>query len=70
MTKARTAWNQEIETRVAATSNILAQIKGIKAMGLSDVMSEYLQEKRRVEIATSMQDRRARIWLFALGELC
>lgn len=69
MTKAQTAWNQEIEYRVAATSNILAQIKDIKAMGLSDVMSEHLQEKRQVEIATSVQDRRARIWLFALGKL-
>lgn len=68
MSTARAAWNQEIETRVAATSNILAQIKGIKSMGLSNTMGEYLQEKRRKEISVSMRERRTRIYLFALGE--
>lgn len=59
-----------METRVAVTSNILAQIKGIKSMGLSNTMGEYLQEKRRKEIRISMRERRARIYLIGLGEFC
>ncbi|KAM3521154.1 hypothetical protein NHJ13051_006425 [Beauveria bassiana] len=54
MASARTAWNTKVETRVAATSNFLAQLKSIKAMGLTDAISTYLQEKRLDEIETSM----------------
>ncbi|KAJ3496798.1 hypothetical protein NLG97_g2398 [Lecanicillium saksenae] len=64
MMRARKAWNEEMESRIAATSNILAQIKSVKAMGLSQRMLEYLQEKRQKEIAVSMSDRRARVILF------
>lgn len=70
MIKARAAWNGDIEARVAMTSNILAQIKGIKSMGLSDMMTEHLQEKRRTEIETSMQERGIRIWQFTWGKYC
>lgn len=69
MSRARRAWNEQIETRIAVTSNMLAQIKSVKAMGLSQTMLAHLQEKRRKEIEVSMQDRRARVWLFASGEL-
>lgn len=65
---ARTNWNRDIQTRVAATSTILAQIKNVKATGMSLAVSEYLQEKRQKEIKTSMQDRRARLWMFAFGK--
>lgn len=68
MSKARKAWNEQIEARIAATSNVLAQIKSIKAMGLSQIMLDNLQERRHKEIQVSMQDRRARIWLFGSGK--
>ncbi|OAA70037.1 Vacuolar metal resistance and drug detoxification protein [Akanthomyces lecanii RCEF 1005] len=61
MASARTIWNEKVETRVAATSNILAQLKSIKAMGLTQVMSTYLQEKRVHELDTSMKERNFRI---------
>lgn len=67
MSAARTAWNHEMEKRVAATSNILAQIKEVKATGLSKEISEYLQRKRELEIKASLQDRAARLWLIGFG---
>ncbi|KAJ6781135.1 hypothetical protein PWT90_04854 [Aphanocladium album] len=69
MTKARAAWNKDIEVRVAATSNILAQIKSVKSMGLSEVMVHYLQQKRVTEIETSMQERQLRVWLYGLSAM-
>lgn len=69
MASARTVWNAKVETRVAATSNILAQLKSIKAMGLTDAISTYLQEKRLDEIDTSMMERNARVMNYGICEL-
>ncbi len=68
MGNARAAWNLEMESRVSATSNVLAQIKGIKSMGLSVMITEYLQAIRRQEIQISLTERNTRIWLFAFCE--
>lgn len=69
ISRARTAWNGAIQTRVAATSTVIAQIRDIKAMGMSHTVRQYLQEKRHEEIQTSMQDRHARLWTFAFAAL-
>lgn len=37
-------------------------------MGLSEALGEYLQEKRRGEVQTSMHDRHCRIRMFGIGE--
>lgn len=66
MANARTVWNAKVETRVAATSNILAQLKSIKAMGLTDAISNYLEEKRLDEIDTSMIERNSRIMNYGI----
>ncbi|KAJ3496548.1 hypothetical protein NLG97_g2578 [Lecanicillium saksenae] len=66
---ARRAWNEEMESRVAATSNILAQIKGIKSMGLSNAILEFIQEKRQKEVEVSLRDRRTRIWVIGSSSL-
>ncbi|XWW93222.1 hypothetical protein V2A60_001154 [Cordyceps javanica] len=66
MQGARTVWNEKIQSRVASTSNILAQLKSIKAMGLTTAISNFLQEKRLSEIETSMNERNARIFIFAI----
>lgn len=65
MAVARALWNGQIESRVAATSNVLAQIKDIKLMGLAGTVTKYLQEKREAEMVSSREDRKARLWLFA-----
>ncbi|OAA64956.1 ABC transporter, transmembrane domain, type 1 [Cordyceps fumosorosea ARSEF 2679] len=53
----RKVWNQQIQDRVAHTSNALAQLKDIKMLGLGPIMAERLQEKQRAEISVSMADR-------------
>ncbi|KAJ6779774.1 hypothetical protein PWT90_04952 [Aphanocladium album] len=66
MASARTLWNAKVETRVAATSNILAQLKSVKAMGLTEVLSSHLEEKRKEEIKSSMHERNARIMVYGV----
>ncbi|OAA64056.1 Vacuolar metal resistance and drug detoxification protein [Cordyceps fumosorosea ARSEF 2679] len=66
MQGARTIWNEKIQSRVASTSNILAQLKSIKAMGLTTAISNFLQGKRQSEIDTSMSERNARVFIFAI----
>ena len=63
---ARAAWNGKVETRVAATSNVLAQLKSIKMSGLSSVLSDFLQNLREEEIQASLKERYTRIMLHAL----
>jgi ABC-type bacteriocin/lantibiotic exporter with double-glycine peptidase domain len=63
---ARTAWNEKVQTRVGATSNVLAQLKSIKMSGLSSVLSEFLQRLREEEIKASLKERRTRVMLHAL----
>lgn len=69
MANARTVWNAKVETRVAATSNILAQLKSIKAMGLTDAAAALLQHHRIEEIETSMMERNSRIMNFGICKL-
>lgn len=66
MQGARTVWNEKIQERVASTSSVLAQIKSIKAMGLTTAIAKFLQEKRLGEIETSMNERNARVLVFAI----
>ncbi|KAM3469972.1 hypothetical protein MY8738_009924 [Beauveria namnaoensis] len=66
MQGARTVWNEKIQSRVVSTSNVLAQLKNIKAMGLNTAISKFLQEKPLSEIGTSMSERNARIFIFAI----
>lgn len=63
---ARSAWNAKTQDRLAATSNVLAQTKSIKAMGLTKVLAKYLQGKCADEIQTSLQERNARILTYAI----
>ncbi|EJP67092.1 ABC bile acid transporter, putative [Beauveria bassiana ARSEF 2860] len=51
----------------AAVTLMTADIRDIKAMGMSHTVRQYLQEKRHEEIQTSMQDRHARLWTFAFA---
>ncbi|OAA80128.1 ABC transporter, transmembrane domain, type 1 [Akanthomyces lecanii RCEF 1005] len=64
---ARAAWNAETENRVAATSNMLAQLKSVKSMGLSGSLLKQIEHKREVEIATSLRERYSLLWVFSFG---
>lgn len=67
MGPARIAWNQSIQCRVAATSGILAQLKGIKMTGLAPIAANTLQELRVTEVNKSKDLRVLSILLFALS---
>ncbi|XWW94174.1 hypothetical protein V2A60_002116 [Cordyceps javanica] len=54
----RKLWNEHIEERVAATSNILAQTKDIKMTGLAPSMETYLNDLRVKEVEVSLRTRR------------
>ncbi|KAM3492211.1 hypothetical protein MY3957_004498 [Beauveria namnaoensis] len=65
----RTATNAETQKRVAATSNILAQVKSVKGMGLSSALSAYIEGKRKLEIDTAMRERYSVLWVFGFGAI-
>ncbi|KAJ6783399.1 hypothetical protein PWT90_02209 [Aphanocladium album] len=67
--RARKTWNERIHDRVAATSNILAQIKDIKMTGLALSMARYLKTLREREIEASLRMRQANCISFGLGSL-
>ncbi|KAJ6787077.1 hypothetical protein PWT90_07283 [Aphanocladium album] len=58
VTKNRKRWNEHISERTAATSNILAQIRDIKMMGLAPSMAEYLKGLQAKEVDVSFEVRR------------
>lgn len=60
------AWNDKIQSRVAFTSNFLAQLKIIKAMGLSNALSKHLQQQRTEEVKISMYERYARVGVYVI----
>ena len=55
--KAQGKWVDSIQTRVAVTSSHLSSIKGIKMMGLTDLVSGILQDLRVRELNLSKRYR-------------
>ncbi|KAK1565943.1 P-loop containing nucleoside triphosphate hydrolase protein [Colletotrichum navitas] len=54
---ARMMWNKGVEERVSTTSSMLAQIKGIKMMGLIDYLATMVQQLRIAELDMSKKFR-------------
>ncbi|KAJ3481004.1 hypothetical protein NLG97_g7928 [Lecanicillium saksenae] len=65
----RKVWNEHIEARVGITSNVLAQMKDVKMMGLAPSLAKMLQEKQDAEIQVSLRDRNSLSCVFALSAL-
>ncbi|KAM4066385.1 ABC transporter [Hirsutella rhossiliensis] len=63
MGPARVAWNEKIQTRVSAASNVLSQLKSIKMSGLAPAVTDYLQELRVNEMKYS---RKLRVLFIAM----
>ncbi|OAA76844.1 ABC transporter, transmembrane domain, type 1 [Akanthomyces lecanii RCEF 1005] len=67
----RREWNGHIQTRVADTSNMLAQMKDIKMTGLAPTLAKRLQRQQVAETKIAMENRRAVAGTFsfsAIGE--
>lgn len=69
MGPARVAWNQGVQKRVAQTSSMLAQMKGVKMMGLSDYILGSIQGFRIYEVNLSKKFRMMVVWLNAIGKM-
>ncbi|CEJ89530.1 hypothetical protein VHEMI05371 [[Torrubiella] hemipterigena] len=67
MSPARLLWIKSIQTRVAATSVVLGQLKGIKMTGLAPTVGDKLQGLRVDELQKSKKSRVYQIALFGLA---
>ena len=66
MVKVQAWWTRKMEERVAATADVLMQLKSIKMTGLSHVVTQMLQKKRSEETNFSLKERRIRVLLHFL----
>ncbi|KAK0106876.1 hypothetical protein ONS95_003598 [Cadophora gregata] len=55
-------WLEAIERRIAATTEMLGSMKGVKMCGLTDVLSKELQHLRLEELRISKRFRKLLIW--------
>lgn len=69
MVSTREEWNAHMERRVADTSNLLAQIKDIKMLGLNPVLSARLQDQFEKEIEISMRNREQIAATFGISDI-
>ncbi|KXH61282.1 ABC transporter [Colletotrichum salicis] len=56
--RAQTAWIERLQKRVAVTASMLGDMKAIKMLGLSGVLSTTITELRRVELKASEKFRK------------
>ncbi|KAM3465049.1 hypothetical protein MY5147_009362 [Beauveria neobassiana] len=59
-------WDTLAAATISKSPLIRAGLKNIKAMGLNTAISKFLQEKPLSETGTSMSERNARIFIFAI----
>ncbi|KAI0886932.1 ABC transporter [Annulohypoxylon maeteangense] len=67
---ARTAqvqWIEKVQERLKVTSNFLGNMKAVKMLGLSSVMSSTLQKLRMDEVNTSKAFRKLLVWTLLLS---
>ena len=66
MAATRKRWTDHTQERVADTSNILAQFKDIKMVGLGPSMAKFLQERYAEETKLALADRRIVVATFSV----
>ncbi len=59
---AQVAWIEKVQERLRITSTMLDDMKAVKMLGLSTVMSNMIQKLRKVEIQTSKIYRKLLVW--------
>lgn len=55
-------WIEKVQERLRVTSNVLDDMKAVKMLGISTVMSDMIQKLRQVEIQTSKVYRKLLVW--------
>ncbi|KAH7359713.1 multidrug resistance-associated protein [Pyrenochaeta sp. MPI-SDFR-AT-0127] len=66
--KAQVAWIEKVQERLRVTSSIIDDMKAVKMLGLSTLMSDLIQNLRLVEIQTSEAYRKLLVWNVLLSE--
>ncbi len=69
MGPAKVEWSKGVQKRVHVTASLLAQIKSIKMMGLSEYMRDTIQGLRVTEVEFSKKFRVLISWLSFLGTI-
>ena len=64
--KSQKQWIERVEKRLAVTSHILSDMKGVKMLGLTDVLFTIISQLRQIELKTSERFRKLLIWQIAL----
>lgn len=59
---------KSIQQRVAATTHILSQLKGVKMIGLAPAVANIIQKLRITEVSQSKKLRVFQVILFGLGK--
>lgn len=67
-TAAKDAWNDKMKHREAVTTNAMAQLQSIKAIGLAPIVSTNIQELYAAELQSSSYDRKLRLATHIMGE--
>lgn len=70
MNNTQRRWNEHIQERVATTSNILAQIKEVKMLGLAPSMAAHLQRLQDQEVEVYLSDRKIIATTFGICTDC
>jgi hypothetical protein len=60
--KAQVAWIEKVQERLRTTSATLDDMKAVKLLGLSDIISNTIQKLRQAEIQTSKVYRKLFVW--------
>lgn len=60
--KAQVAWIEKIQERLRVTSTMIDDMKAVKMLGLSSVMSNMIRMLRQAEIQTSKVYRKLLVW--------
>ncbi|KAJ5096759.1 hypothetical protein N7456_007480 [Penicillium angulare] len=60
--EAQQEWIKRIQKRLAVTSSMLGDIKAMKMLGVSGVLSKIIANLREIEVKTSLRFRRLLIW--------
>lgn len=65
----RMLWNGAVQKRVAATSSVLSQIKGVKLTGWTNRCLTLIQGLRTTELELSKKFRMLIVWVNMIGML-
>ncbi|KOC10592.1 putative sulfonylurea receptor/ ABC transporter [Aspergillus flavus AF70] len=69
MATAQRAWVEKVQVRLTVTSTMLASIKTVKMLGLTDVLYSMISSLRQMELNTSQRFRKLLLWTVSLSNI-